>query len=100
MNLTANPIVITGSLATSYKTQTAASLGTLTTLIVERLIWVNPGASKSLSIGDPTSGEVLWTRRSNSAGDDVETDWTANPRIWQDFELNSFPGGTLYIFTR
>lgn len=109
-NLVANPIVITGSMATSYKTQLAAaspnagvnntSYGTLQTLKVEKIRWVNPGNSQSLSIGDPISGLVLWAAKSNSSGEDVVEDFTANPQIWQDFEIDAFPGGTLYLFTR
>ena len=101
-NLFANPIIITGSLATSYKTQMAVAgkIGTLFTLKVEKIRWVNPGVSQSISIGDPLSGLVLWAAKSNSSGEDVVEDWTANPRLWQDFEIDAFPGGTLYLFTR
>lgn len=104
-NLQSNPIVITGSV-TGYKAQTASALGTLRTLIVERILWVNPPASSSISIGDPISGEILWTRQTgatnttNQASPDIDENWTSNPRIWQDFALDIFPGGTLYIYCR
>lgn len=100
-NLFANPMVITGSLVTSYKTQMASKIGTLFTLIVTRIRWVNPGISQSLNIGDPLSGLVLWSGKSNTAGEDIDEDFTANPQIWQDFEIDAFPGGgALYIYTR
>jgi hypothetical protein len=100
-NLLANPIVIDGDLATSYKTQVASSLGTLFTLKIEKIIWVAAPAGASLSIGDPNSGLVLWSRKNDSAGAvDIEDDFTADPRLWRDFEINAFPGGTLYIYTR
>lgn len=84
----------------------ASSIGTLFTLTVERILWVNPPASSSISIGDPTSGAILWTRQTgatnttNQASPDIDEDWTANPRLWRDFSIDVFPGGTLYIFTR
>ena len=102
-NLFVNPIVLTGSTATSYKTQMAAAgkIGTLFTLIVTRIRWVNPGISQLLSIGDPISGAILFTCKSNSVGEDVDFDFTADPLMWQDWELNALPGGgTILIYTR
>lgn len=104
-NLLSNPIVITGSVV-GYKSQTASALGSLRTLIVERILWVNPPASSFISIGDPISGTILWTRQTgatnttNQASPDIDENWTTNPRLWQDFAIDAFPGGTLYIFTR
>ena len=106
-----NPIQVTGPLATSYKTQLAAaapnagknnsSYGTLSTLIFQKLRWVNPGASNTLSIGDPLSGGILFLMKSNTAGEDVEIDMDANPVLISDFEINSFvAGSTLLIWTR
>jgi hypothetical protein len=109
-SVTRNPMVITGSLP-SFKAALAAaapgggiqnsSFGTLQTLIVERWKWSNPGTSQTLSIGDPVSGEVLELLRSDSSGDDVIVDLTANPKIIDDFSVNSFAGGgALYVYTR
>lgn len=96
-----NPIVLTGSMPQGYKAATAAALGTLRVLIVTRIKWVNPGISQSVSIGDPVSGLVLWAAKSNTAGEDVTEDFSADPQLWNDFELNALPGGgTIYIFTR
>lgn len=108
--VTKNPITITGSLP-SFKAALAAaipgggiqnnSFGTLQTLVVERWKWSNPGTSQTLSIGDPVSGEVLELLRSDSSGDDVIVDLTANPKLIDDFSVNAFAGGgTLYVFTR
>lgn len=100
-NLTSNPIVITGSMATSYKAQVAASLGTLFCIKVERIRWVQAPATSSISIGDPASGLVLWAAANPSAtAIDIDGDFTADPRLWRDFEINAFPGGTLYIYIR
>jgi hypothetical protein len=99
-NLQANPMSIVGSV-TGYKTATAAAQGTLRSLLISKIRWVNPGTSQSVTIGDPVSGLTLWSAKSNSSGEDVETDWDANPVLWQDFAINSLPGsGTILIWTR
>jgi hypothetical protein len=100
-NTFGNPIVLTGSMPQGYKAATAAALGTLRTLIVTRIRWVNPGISQTISIGDPISGLVLWSAKSNTAGEDVVENFSPNPQIWQDFELNALPANsTVYIYTR
>jgi hypothetical protein len=72
----------------------------LRTLEVQRIRWENPGTSQSLSIGDPVSGTVLESMKSNSSGEDVEIEYIPT-RLWQDFAIDTFPGsGTLLIFTR
>lgn len=81
-------------------------IGTLFTLKVERILWVNPPANSTISIGDPVSGLILWTRQTgtsnstNQASPDIDEDWTENPKLWTDFSIDAFPGGTLYIYTR
>lgn len=105
-NFQSNPIVITGSMG-SYKAAIALAKGsgglasTLTTLIIEKIYWENPlTIGDSVSIGDPISGAVLLLLRCEVANQSQLIDWTANPKIWQDFEINSFVSGTLYIYTR
>jgi hypothetical protein len=97
-NLNSNPILIQGSV-TGYKAQTEAAQGTLRTLEVQRLRWVGPGNSQTLSIGDPISGGILEMMKSNSSGEDVEINYIPC-RLWQDFAIDSFPGGSLLIYTR
>lgn len=102
-NLFANPMVITGSMATSYKTQMAVAgkIGTLFTLIVEKIYWENPiTPGDQVTIGDPNSGLTLLNLRCENANQSQVLDWTANPRLWQDFEIDTFGSGTLYIYTR
>ena len=100
-NLLANPMQISGSMAQGYKAATAASLGTLRTLVVEKLEWLSPATiGDTIVIGDPVSGLELAKFVCEVALQTQILDWTANPRIWQDFEINSFPSGTLKIFTR
>lgn len=99
-NLAANPMVISGSV-TGYKTLTASALGTLRTLIVEKLYWENPATiGDSFTIGDPISGLVLAAFRCEVANQSQLLDWTSNPKMWQDFAIDAFPSGTLYIYTR
>jgi hypothetical protein len=102
-NLFANPMVITGSMATSYKTQMAAAgkIGTLFTLIVEKILWLNPQtAGDMVNIGDPNSGLTLLQLRCENANQSQVIDWTANPKLWQDFEIDTFGSGTLFVYTR
>jgi hypothetical protein len=108
-SITSNPIVLTGSLP-SYKTALAAavpnagphnsSYGTLVSLIIQKLRWVNPGISQTLSIGDPISGAILFLMKSNTTGEDIEIDLDANPVLVQDLSVDVWPGGTLLIWTR
>jgi hypothetical protein len=100
-NLLANPMQISGSMASSYKTATASALGTLRTLKVEKLEWLSPGTvGDTIVIGDPISGLELANFVCETALQSQLLDWTANPKLWQDFEINSFPSGTLKIWTR
>jgi hypothetical protein len=110
-NLLVNPMVITSSVAPSYKTQLAAaspnagknntSYGTLTTLLIEKAEWNNPAnVGDTITIGDPQSGATLLQMRCEVAGSAILVDWQANPRLWLDWELNAMPSGTLYLFTR
>ena len=101
-NLFANPMVITGSV-TGYKAAMAVAgkIGTLFTLLVEKIYWENPGTiGDTISIGDPVSGLVLLVLRCEVANQSQLIDFTSNPKLWQDFSIDSLPSGTLYIFTR
>jgi hypothetical protein len=96
--LNTNPLFIQGSVI-GYKSQTASALGTLRTLEVQRIRWNNPGTSKTLSIGDPISGTILEQFTSDTTGEDIEIEYIPT-RLWQDFAIDIFPGGTLLIFTK
>lgn len=100
-NLFTNPMVITGSLAQSYKTSVASQIGTLFTLVVEKIYWENPtNVGDQVLIGDPASGATLLNLRCETANQSQIIDWTANPKVWRDFEINTFNSGTLFIYTR
>lgn len=105
-NFQTNPIVITGSMG-SYKAAIALAKGsgglgnTLTTLLVEKIYWENPiTVGDGVSIGDPISGNILVVLRCEVANQSQLIDWTSNPKLWQDFSIDSFVSGTLYIYTR
>jgi hypothetical protein len=106
-----NPLIITSSMATSYKTQLAAaspnagknntSYGTLTSLLIEKIEWLSPvTVGDSIVIGDPQSGLNLLTLVCETALQSQIIDWTSNPKLWLDFEINQFSSGTLKIWTR
>jgi len=108
-SITSNPILLTASLP-SYKSALAAavpnagknnaSYGTLQTLTILKIRWTNPGISQTLSIGDPISGTILELLKSDTTGEDVVEDFTANPVLWQDFSVDVWNGGSLLIWTR
>ena len=106
------PIEITGEMATSYKTQLAAaspnaginntSYGTLTVLKVTKVYWFNPGSvGDTVTFGDPISGKTLLALRCEVANQSQIIDWTADPQIWQDFEMTQTGSGTgtIYVWT-
>ena len=99
--LTSNPMVITGSMASGYKAATASALGTLRTLMIEKIYWANPlTIGDQVIIGDTITGETLVALRCEVANQPQIIDWTARPKLWADFEINTFGSGTLYIYTR
>ena len=67
----------------------------------EKIEWLSPVTiGDTIIIGDPISGLELAKFVCEVALQSQILDWTANPRIWQDFEINSVPSGTLKIWTR
>jgi hypothetical protein len=115
-----NPIVVTGSMATSYKTQLAAavpnagiygiagkgagvitgSYGTLTALKIAKIEWLSPvTVGDQVNIGDPNSGLTLLNLVCEVALQSQIIDWTASPVLWNDFEIDRMNSGTLYLWT-
>src|SRR5277367_498496 len=95
--ITANPMVITGSMATSYKAQLAAavpnagiqngSYGTLHTLLIDRIEWLSPATiGDTITIGDPVSGATLDKFVCETALQSQVHDFSPYQRIWTDFE--------------
>jgi hypothetical protein len=104
--LTTNPIRIDSVMATSYKAAVALSLGTLFTLIVHQVRWLNPitggagGTGDEVLIIDPQSGQELLRLHAVTAGAEVVADWSAQPRLWRDFQVVQLGSGRVDIFTK
>lgn len=99
--LNQNPIIITSVMASDYKSQVAAMLGTLFTLRIEKIYWENAkSVGDFFRIIDPGSGVELAATYSVAAGANYVVDFTPNPRIWQNFRVDQLDSGTLKIYTR
>ena len=97
--LTRNPMLLTGTMSTSYKAAVATSLGTLTTLRVAQLRWFNPTlVDDQVLLTDPQDGSELLRLRCITAGQDIVVDWSARPHLWADFQAVQFDSGRLYIY--
>jgi len=97
-NLLANPIIVTGVMSQSYKQQVAASVSKFQTLKIQRVIFENPtSAGDTLQITDPTTGFVLARLVCGVAGNTVEIDWRARPRLWSDFIVSTLSSGAVII---
>lgn len=98
--LTTNPIILSG-VQTSYKAAVASILGTLFTLRVEKIYWFQPATvGDEALIINPQSGQTLLRLRCEVAGQSQVIDWTANPKLWQDFGVNQLDSGSIEIYTR
>jgi hypothetical protein len=100
-SLTTNPIVIGAVMASDYKSQVLASLGSLFTLRIEKIFWENAVTKGDYArIIDPGSGNEIATIYNVSANSSYVIDYTPNPRIWQNFRVDQLDSGTLRIYTR
>jgi hypothetical protein len=98
--LTRNPIVLTTT-QTSYKAAVAATLGTLFTLMIEKVYWEDPiTVGDGVLIESPDSGAELLTLRCETAGQSQVIDWTNKPKLWRDFACVQMDSGSLKIYTR
>jgi hypothetical protein len=98
--LTRNPIVLDSPLA-SYKSSTASTLGTLTTLVITKIRWVGTGAAgQTLEVVDPSGGAQLAMLTSVGSGQDIEEDFSASPRLVSDFGVPNVPSGKVFVFTK
>ncbi|MHB8501496.1 MAG: hypothetical protein ACYDHE_11200 [Candidatus Acidiferrales bacterium] len=100
--LNRNPIYIDTAFQ-SYKAAVAATLGTLFTLIVTRVLWVGPVAiGDEVIIDDPHGGaQLLLLRNTVTNGPDIERDYSASPLLWADFGVPQMPAGSkLFIYTK
>jgi len=96
--LTHNPIVIEGVLA-SYKAGVTAQLGTLSTLRIESIYWLQPNLVGDVAlIVDPQNGNELFRARCEVAGQSQYFTFR-KPRLWRDFSMVQLDSGRIYIYT-
>jgi|SRR5215831_11578015 len=101
--LSQNPIIFTGPLATSYKA--AASLSFFN-LRISKVEWKSPqAAGDTVRIVDPASGIKLLELTASasfstqtSSLPTITQDWTTKPQMWSDFAVPQMDSGTLYIY--
>lgn len=99
--LSNNPIIITSTMASSFKSSVAATLGTLFTLRVEKIYWENAvTVGDRVRIIDPGSGNELASFYNVATGSDYVVEYAPNPRLWQDFRVSQIDSGTIKIYTR
>lgn len=100
-NLNSNPIRIEAIMATSYKAQVAVSQGTLITLKVAQIRWLDVGIiGDELLIEDPGSGIELVHEFVAATRSEVVWDFTANPVLWRDFQVVQLGSGRVEIYTK
>lgn len=99
--LSQNPVIVGAPMASSYKSSVAATLGTLFTLRIEKVVWENAVTQGNfLRIIDPQSGLSLIEQYNEAANQTYTWDWTANPRLWSDFTINQIDSGLCRIYLR
>lgn len=97
--LNQNPIMLTNT-QTSYKAAMAATLGTLFTLRIEKIVWENPGATGHVAlIIDPATGNNIARLIAQGAGIPQILDWSAKPKLYSDFAVVQLDSGILQIYT-
>jgi tRNA A37 threonylcarbamoyladenosine synthetase subunit TsaC/SUA5/YrdC len=99
-SLVQNPIVISSAMTSGYKASVASSLGTLSTLRIDKIYWENPGTiGDTATIIDPQNLATMFALRCEVANQSQVIDWSARPKLWRDFQVSQISSGTLYIYT-
>lgn len=99
--LSQNPIIIVSPLVPSYKAAVSSTIGTLFTLLINKIVWQGAGAQGNVAlITDPANGNNRV--RLIAQGLDIPqiVDWTADPQAWSDFAVPQIDSGILQIYTR
>lgn len=99
-NFTSNPIVVDSAMASSYKSSVAATLGSLFTLRIQQVRWLDVGTvGDELRIIDPSSGIELIHERLTVASQEIVVDFSALGKIWRDFQVVQRDSGRVEIHT-
>lgn len=99
-SLFTTPIIITAPMAASYKVLTAATLGALSTIRIEKIYWKGPAnASDTFMITD-AFGDELFSGVASAANVSQIFDWSTHPKLVADFRLSQISSGTIEIYLR
>lgn len=97
-SLNTNPATFTSPTG-SFKSLITA--GVFSTLLIEKVYWFGPAnVGDTVSITDPITGAVLLNLKCGVANEGIVIDWTAAPKLWQDFAVSQISSGTLEIYFR
>lgn len=99
-SLLTNPIILDSLMATSYKTQVAASIGTLFVLRIEKVYWYAPVTSGDTFVLQDGNGNILVQGICSGTNISQIFDWTPAPKLWPDFRLTTLTSGKIEIYTR
>jgi len=97
-NLLVNPIRLDTVMLTSYKSQTAASLGTFQYLKVEKILWETPANIGDLIVFEDNLANTLATLQCDTVKISQCLDWTPKPKRWADFTLNRIDSGVVWLY--
>jgi hypothetical protein len=96
------PLILsgTGGMASDFWTTISVPAGQGRPILVDKIVWVNPGASASFTITDASTGANVIAQGSTPTGyigQDVEYDFAA-PRPWRNWKCTALTAGTLLIY--
>jgi hypothetical protein len=90
-----NPVIVTSTMATSYKAQLlAAGYGAFNTCQIKKIHWV--GQSSGSFVIENDDGSVIAAGAYVSP--DQTIDFTSSPKRVADFQVTTLSSGTLYIY--
>lgn len=96
------PLILTGTggMASDFWTTISVPAGQGKPILVDKIVWVGPGASGAVTITDASSSaNVIFQAATPAsyAGPDPEYDFVA-PRPWRNWKCTQLTGGTLLIY--
>lgn len=97
-SLAVNPIRLDSTMATSWKTQIAAQLGSFQLLRIEKILWASPVTVGDQIIIEDNLANVLVVLTCDTANVSQCLDWTAKPKLWSDFTLSKISSGVVYLY--
>ncbi|HWF05556.1 MAG TPA: hypothetical protein VHA06_17855 [Candidatus Angelobacter sp.] len=97
------PLIITGTgaMAQDFWTAIGVPVGQGKPIVVDKIVWVAPGASASFTITDASTGANVIAEGSTPAtfvGADPEYDFPNGGRPWRNWKVTALSAGTLVIY--